>query len=530
MHHELSAVSSPIVAIKADSNSSITSRTSNSFDITCNSKQKKRKIRESPTGTFSTDSFISVNSSILDDTVIKPCGPNQGLNDILKISTDTFNLVSKLHFELDAKLNLSGVNVDSESFFQGRRDRIATLEKQIKRSQALIALEKSRSPTTSSQRVVQFRSTPLDLSQTTSPRDPAPQRPSAASGSSASMMGETASSPRQASHSISGLDASFSQGPITSIRQWLELNLMEEGRDVVDDFSAQGEVGEITVGDKESAPGMAQGVDQSIDYSLYPTTDCAEPQYQRAKKYNDIIRTSITHERFLNHCLSTDVLPLYAYGLCPIPGFFQYTTPENKKLTDYRVEQGRELLRFLKTIFSDQRKRVARQLRADVRTMVSTMVRIYGADKVGAAQQCSRLDAFGNEVQRREEDERCQRFNKLPTREEAKRQMQTKVLGLPRLSVPGASRELEEAEATNTYPDDGGYGRRGRGRQGYTRGYSWRREPSNPGYRGRFQQGNGRGQTRGGQSSLALSREEEAEVRRLRASKRGGTGAFAPFL
>ena len=102
------------------------------------------------------------------------------------------------------------------------------------------------------------------------------------------------------------------------------------------------------------------------------------------------------------------------------------------------------------------------------------------------------------------------------------RQMQTKVLGLPRLSIPGASREIEEAETTHTYPDESGYGRRGRGRQGYTRGYNWRREPSNPGYHGRFQRGNGRGQTRGAQSGLVLSREVEAEVRRLRASKRGG--------
>ena len=217
---------------------------------------------------------------------------------------------------------------------------------------------------------------------------------------------------------------------------------------------------------------------------------------------------------------STDVLPLYAYGLCPIPGFFQYATPENRKLTDFRVEQGRELLKFLKTIFADQRKRVARQLRADV----STMVRIYGADMVGAAQQCSRLDAFGNEVQHREEDERSQRYQKLPSRDEAMRQMQTKVLGLPRTSVPGASREIEAAEAAQSYPDDGGYGRRGRGRQGYTRGFNWRREPSNPGYRGRNQRGgNGRGQSRGAPTGMVLSREEKAEVRRFRASKRGGT-------
>ena len=178
---------------------------------------------------------------------------------------------------------------------------------------------------------------------------------------------------------------------------------------------------------------MAAGVDQSVDYTYFPTMESAEPQYLRAKKYSDTIRTSITHERFLNHCLSTNVLPLYAYGLCPIPGFFAYATPENRKLTDFSVEQGRDLLKFLKTIFSDQRKRVARQLRADV----STMVRLYGTDFAGAAQQCSKLDAFGNEVQRREEEERCQRYAKLPTREEAQRQMQTKVLGLPRTSIPG---------------------------------------------------------------------------------------------
>ena len=107
------------------------------------------------------------------------------------------------------------------------------------------------------------------------------------------------------------------------------------------------------------------------------------------------------------------------------------------------------------------------------------MVRIYGADTVGAAQQCSRLDAFGNEVQRREEDERSQRYQKLPSRDEG--------LGLSRTSVPGASREIEAAEAAQSYPDEGGYGRRGRGHQGYTRGFNWRREPSNPGYRGRNQ-------------------------------------------
>ena len=222
-------------------------------------------------------------------------------------------------------------------------------------------LEKARSPS-NNQRVVQFRTSPLDLSQSTSPMEAAVSSPSAASGSSTSVMGETASSPRQVPRVPSGLNLSYQHGPISSIRQWLELNLNEEGRDVAEDFCASGEVGEITVGDKESAPGMAPGVDQSIDYTLYPTLDSAEPQYLRAKKYNDIIRTSITHERFLNHCLSTDVLPLYAYGLCPIPGFFQYATPENRKLTDFRVEQGRELLKFLKTIFTDQRKRVARQL------------------------------------------------------------------------------------------------------------------------------------------------------------------------
>ena len=93
IHHELSAVSTPISTIKDASNTSITAHTSDSFDIAVKSNQKKRKIRDSPTYTFSSDSFVSVNSSILDDTVVKACGPVPGLKEIYKVTHDTFDLL-----------------------------------------------------------------------------------------------------------------------------------------------------------------------------------------------------------------------------------------------------------------------------------------------------------------------------------------------------------------------------------------------------------------------------------------------------
>ena len=228
----------------------------------------------------------------------------------------------------------------------------------------------------------------------------------------------------------------------------------------MDDLCSPGDIGEITVGDRENAPGMAPGVNPNLDLLRYPTIESAEPQYVRARQYNNVIRTSITHERFINHCLKQDVLPLYADGLCPIPGFFPYAMAENRRLAEFWAEQGRELLRFLKGLFKDQRKRVARQLRADV----STMVRLYGSDIQGASHQCEKLDSVGNDTQRKEEEEICQRFAKLPQCEEAERMMPTKVLGLARHSIPGGSREVEvEDNLAASYPDDSVHTHRGRG-------------------------------------------------------------------
>ena len=371
-----------------------------------------------------------------------------------------------------------------------------------------------------STRVAEYRASPLDLSQGAMETDF--QVATSASGSAQAMASGSATTPRARSRQSASTSPRVLSGPITSIKDWLQLNLIEEGRSLMEDLCTAGDVGEITVGDKEGAPGMAPGVVSEMDITQFPVIDQVDPQFQRARQYNSVIRTSITHERFLNHCLKQDVLPLYAYGLCPIPGFYPYASPENKRLTDFRVEQGRELLRFLKGLFTDQRRRIARQLRADV----STMVRLYGQDAQGASYQCGKLDYIGNEVQRKEEEERCQRFSKLPTREDAERMMQSKVLGLPRNSVPGASREIEVMENPSSY-DDPGYSRRGRGGRGANRGgYSWRRESvQGAGYRGRGSRNfQGRGGGRGGSTyGMVLTQEELAEVRRSMAAKSGGT-------
>ena len=168
-------------------------------------------------------------------------------------------------------------------------------------------------------------------------------------------------------------------------------------------------MGEITAGDKKTVPGMAPGVHPSFNVLANQCMETVEPQFNRVRSYNATIRTSSTYMRFLNHCLRQDTLPLFTYGLSPIPGYFTYGTLENKGLTGFHVEQGRELLRFLKGLFTDQRKRVARQLRAS------------GESTNGASHQCGRLAFMGNATQRKEEDERVNQFSKLPACDEAER-------------------------------------------------------------------------------------------------------------
>ena len=70
IQNEFSAVSSPITAIVDYSNVHITASSSPSLDSVRSTSQKKRKVRESPTPTRSTDTFVSIESSIFDHTLI----------------------------------------------------------------------------------------------------------------------------------------------------------------------------------------------------------------------------------------------------------------------------------------------------------------------------------------------------------------------------------------------------------------------------------------------------------------------------
>ena len=65
IQNEFAAVSSPITAIKDFSNAPITATTSQSLG-SMSTSSKKRKVRDSPTLTRSTDTFVSVESSIFD--------------------------------------------------------------------------------------------------------------------------------------------------------------------------------------------------------------------------------------------------------------------------------------------------------------------------------------------------------------------------------------------------------------------------------------------------------------------------------
>ena len=96
---ELAAISSPILPLANISQLNSNVILSPSVESVNSTAQKKRKLAASPTITRSTDTFVSVESSIFDHTFVNTCGPQApGLRDVYDVSINTFELVTKLHF------------------------------------------------------------------------------------------------------------------------------------------------------------------------------------------------------------------------------------------------------------------------------------------------------------------------------------------------------------------------------------------------------------------------------------------------